>query len=68
MQGLLQQIQPNKEKSYSNKKNFPLILVILILWTKFGNLNQNKRNAIFMFIKNMLAKIFQKKLIGLEIK
>jgi hypothetical protein len=68
MQGLLQQIQPNKEKSYSNKKNFPLILVIIILWTKFGNLNPNKLNAIFMFIKNMLEKIFQKKLFGLEIK
>jgi hypothetical protein len=68
MQGLLQQIQPNKEKSYFNRKNFPLILVILILWTKFGNLSPNKRNAIFMFIKNMLEKIFQRKLIGLEIK
>jgi hypothetical protein len=30
MQGLLQQIQPNKEKSYSNKKDFLLILAILI--------------------------------------
>lgn len=68
MQGLLQQVQPNKEKNYSNKKGFPLILAILIQQTKFGNLNLNKLNAIFMFIKNMLGKIFQKKLIGLEIK